>query len=323
VYDGDTVRTQVWHYPGRTECLECHTGPTQGGLALGFNTAQLNRDFLYPNGVTDNQLRSLQFAGYFSASPAVPPLNTLRALAHPTNETVSVEQRVRSYLAANCAFCHQPGGSAQANFDARLFRALPQVNLVNGPLVNPGGNASNRVVVPGSLDHSMLLARISIRGAGQMPPRASTIVDTQAVALLSRWITNDLAAYQSFADWQIAHFGSTNAPAALSAADPDGDRGRNGLEYLTGTDPQDAASAWGIGIEVQGESAFISYPRLPNRGFEVQWRANSDFGTTSGWQFLDVPENRPFFSATNGVTRVPVSPREAVSRFYRVRVYEP
>src|SRR5262249_41993338 len=47
VDDGGTVRTQVWHYPGRNECLICHTAPTAGGQALGFNTPQLNRDFAY------------------------------------------------------------------------------------------------------------------------------------------------------------------------------------------------------------------------------------------------------------------------------------
>ena len=35
--------------------------------------------------------------------------------------------------------------------------------------------------------------RISTRGISQMPPLASSVLDTQAIALLSRWITNDLA----------------------------------------------------------------------------------------------------------------------------------
>jgi hypothetical protein len=38
-----------------------------------------------------------------------------------------------------------------------------------------------------------LLTRISTRGPGQMPPVGSTVLDTQVIALLSRWITNDLA----------------------------------------------------------------------------------------------------------------------------------
>src|SRR6185436_4174145 len=30
---GSILRTQVWHYPSRVECLQCHT--TAGGFALG------------------------------------------------------------------------------------------------------------------------------------------------------------------------------------------------------------------------------------------------------------------------------------------------
>ena len=81
----------------------------------------------------------------------------------------------------------------------------------------------SRVVVPGSLGNSMLLSRISIRGPGQMPPIASALHDTNAINLVSEWITNALANYQSFADWQIAKFVSTNAPSAAPDADADND----------------------------------------------------------------------------------------------------
>src|SRR5207249_8261459 len=52
VNDGGNLRTQIWHYPSRAECLACHTTAAVGGVALGFNTPQLNRDFDY-DGVTD------------------------------------------------------------------------------------------------------------------------------------------------------------------------------------------------------------------------------------------------------------------------------
>lgn len=65
----------------------------------------------------------------------------------------------------------------------------------------------------------------------------------------------------------------------------------------------------------------ITYPRLANRGFEVQWATNLQ--TASQWRFLDVPENRPFFAGTNGEARVPIAAPGAAQRYYRVRVYEP
>ncbi|MDZ4779305.1 MAG: PQQ-dependent sugar dehydrogenase, partial [Planctomycetia bacterium] len=92
IHDGGTMRTQVWRYPSRSECLHCHTRASQGGLALGFHTPQLNRDFQY-GGVTDNQLRAMNHAGYFSMP--ISNLYSLRALARLDDDTVSVEQRVR------------------------------------------------------------------------------------------------------------------------------------------------------------------------------------------------------------------------------------
>jgi hypothetical protein len=58
---------------------------------------------------------------------------------------------------------------------------LPFANIINGTLANTLGDTNNRVVVPNDPAHSTLLTRISIRGRGQMPPLASTVVDEEAV----------------------------------------------------------------------------------------------------------------------------------------------
>ncbi|MEO7297350.1 MAG: PQQ-dependent sugar dehydrogenase, partial [Verrucomicrobiota bacterium] len=130
INEGGTIRTQVWHYPGRNECLACHT--PVAGYALGFNTPQLNRDLNY--GTFTNQIYRLSDAGYFNSQ--VTNIQTLRALASATNSTISREHRVRSYLSANCVQCHQPGGSAQSYWDARITTPLSQANIVNGALFN-------------------------------------------------------------------------------------------------------------------------------------------------------------------------------------------
>jgi uncharacterized repeat protein (TIGR03806 family) len=319
INDGGNLLTQVWHYPGRSECLLCHTRASQGGLALGFNTAQLNRDFNY-GGVIDNQLRAMSHAGYFSAP--ISNLHSLRALAHPADESASVEQRVRSWLAANCAQCHQPGGSGLGRFDARLFTPLSAAGLVNGLLNRDDGNASNKVVAPDSLSHSMLLNRISTLNPGRhMPPLATKLLDTQAIALVSRWITNQLPGHRTFAQWQLNYFGSTNAPAAQSGADPDNDRANNFTEYLTGTDPNNAANTWRTGIEWNGPSVNLSYPRLINRGIEWQWSTN--LAVVGDWRFWNVAGNQPFIAATSGVTRIPLALTNAPAMYYRARVFEP
>jgi hypothetical protein len=76
IHEGGAVRTQVWHYPSRSECVICHT--PVAGFGLGFNTAQLNRTHNY-NGQTANQIEALSKAGYFSSS--VNDASGLRVLA--------------------------------------------------------------------------------------------------------------------------------------------------------------------------------------------------------------------------------------------------
>lgn len=312
---GGILRTQVWHYPSRTECLSCHTA--EGGFALGFNTAQLNRDFDYGGTVT-NQLAALSHAGYFSAN--VSNIHTLRTLVHPTNELASLEARARSYLNANCVQCHQPAGTSQALWDARIATKTAGAKLVNGALINNLGDTNNRVIVPGSLSNSVLLTRISTRGPGQMPPLATSLVDTQGVALIAAWITNDLPSFLSFTDWQLAQFGSTNSPEAGPLADPDGDGANNRLESLTGTNPTNALDAWKISIALSNDVPVVEFPQIANRGFEVQSAAGL-FGSL--WTPLNVPANAPFFSASNRNASVTDSTTPGDSRYYRVRVFEP
>jgi len=316
VQDGATVRTQVWHYPSRAECLSCHT--TAGGLALGFNTPQMNRDVDYGNG-PENQIAALSRVGYFS-SP-VTNANTLRALAHPTNTAYSVDYRVHSYLTVNCAQCHQPGGTALGGWDTRITTPLSQSGIINGELNNNRGDTNNRVIAPGSLEHSMILTRTATRGSGQMPPLDSTVLDTNAIALLSSWITNELPRRQSFADWQIAQFGSTNAPNAAPGADADNDGANNLLEYLTGTDPMTGGDAWGINVRQSGNAVEISFPQIAGLGFQVEWTRG--LSPPVVWQPLDVSGNRPSYSPTNFTATISDAITGTPFKYYRVRVLEP
>jgi mono/diheme cytochrome c family protein len=122
---------QTWRFPSRSECKACHT--PAGGFALGFNTRQMNRSHVY-GAQTQNQIAALSSAGYFS-SPVTNVAN-LPALARADDATASLEWKVRSYFAANCAQCHQPGGTALGNWDARPTTATDAAGMINGLLVN-------------------------------------------------------------------------------------------------------------------------------------------------------------------------------------------
>ena len=311
---GGLLRTQVWHYPSRQECLICHT--PQGGYALGFNTAQLNRDFDYGSGPT-NQILALSAAGYFQAP--VEAVNTLRRLAHPTNQAASLEFRVRSYLEANCVYCHQPTGTPQSLWDARINTPTALAGLINGPLVDTGPDPNNRVIKPGFMANSMMLTRIATLGPGRMPPLASSELDAEAIQLLRDWITNDLPSYQTYQNWQVAFFGTTNAPNSGPGDNPDSDPAVNELEYLTGTHPLQSASYWDFAVARAGNSAAITFPQVANRAFLVEWAPQLP---SAAWTPLDVPGNAPFFPATNRPGLV-MDALTNSNRFYRVRVSAP
>jgi glucose/arabinose dehydrogenase len=313
---GGVIRTQAWHYPSWGECQSCHT--SAGGFALGFNTPQLNRSFDYGTGPT-NQIGALGDAHYFTTNAT--GLHLLPSLVAGTNASVSAEYRIRSYLAANCVQCHQPAGNAQALWDARISTPTELAGLINGPLLNNGGDTNNHVITPGSLAHSTMYNRLANLGSAHMPPLDTTLVNTQAVALLAYWITNDLPAYQSFADWQLSYFGSTNASQAADTADPDGDHSVNYLEYLTATDPTNGSSNWKISMRHGPNGPQLVYPLIANRGFEVQ--ATPNLLANRSWAPLDVSGNEPFFSATNGLGVFTDPSASPTQRLYRIRVYAP
>jgi hypothetical protein len=319
VQEQGETHTQVWHYPSRDECLKCHTAAA--GWSLGFNTWQLNREFNY-GGITNNQIAALNQAGYFSSN--VTGIHTLSALAPATDAASSLEYRVRSYLAANCAQCHQPGTDCLARWDARITTPTAASGIINGRLVYPlTGDSNSRVIVPSSLDHSMLLTRISELSSltFHMPPLATTVLNTEAVNLLSEWITNGLSNYQNFADWQLMFFNSTDLPDAGPNSDPDHDGAVNELEYLVGSNPLIGADAWRITVHPNASSVQIHFPRRANRAFEVQWTANLQ--DAESWIPLDHPDNRPFFSSRNEDATIQDVLSPSSAKFYRVRVYAP
>jgi glucose/arabinose dehydrogenase len=319
--DGGILRTQIWRYSGVQECRQCHNVGSGILQTLGFNTVQLNRDFVYQGGVTNNQILGLSQAGYFAFPLSEEAMNRLRFLARPDDTAASAEFRARSYFAVNCACCHQPGLTRSGRFDARLLFPISRTGLINGALNDSLGDPDSKVIAPGSPGHSMLLKRMTGNGFTRMPPLSGPTMDTQAVAVVEQWIDRDLPGYQTFADWQNTYFSSTNAPGTGQGEDPDSDGARNGLEYLTMTNPLEAGDGWRIHVERHDDQVVLVYPRLANRIFEIQ--SNTNPLDPSLWQTLMAPENRPFPSSTNGPTRVTVNIREADTRFYRVRVIEP
>jgi uncharacterized repeat protein (TIGR03806 family) len=181
------VRMQAWNYSSPADCLTCHT--PVAGLILGVNTRQLNGNFTYPTGIADNQIRTWNRLGLFSPAMDEANIAALAKLSAPTDSSASLEQRARSYLDANCAECHRPGGIG--NFDARYDTPLANQHLVNFPASVTLGFDNVRMIAPSDLRRSIIYDRMNTNAPTiKMPPLARNRIDTNAVQLMANWINS-------------------------------------------------------------------------------------------------------------------------------------
>lgn len=176
------TRTQTWYYPGREDCLTCHT--TLAGGVLGVNTRQAHRVTTDAGG---NQLLRWSRAGLFDRPLDETQLAGLTALARSDDASRPLEDRARSWLDANCAQCHRPGGTVAA-FDARFDTPLARQHLIDGAVLIDAGIDRARVIAPHDPWRSILLQRVDTLDAFRMPPLARNTIDGNGAALLRRWI---------------------------------------------------------------------------------------------------------------------------------------
>lgn len=175
-----------WRFPSRTECMMCHSRAAR--YVLGISTPQMNGDHDY-GGVIDNQLRALDHIGMFAKSPSK-PIDELPRLPDPKDESLSLEERARSYLHANCSSCHVPDGGGNARIDLEIQTELAKAKLVaEKPTQGDFAIPEARLIAPGDPDRSVLYYRITHPpGQGRMPPLASAVVDQQGTELIRKWI---------------------------------------------------------------------------------------------------------------------------------------
>jgi mono/diheme cytochrome c family protein len=211
VTNASGVTNQTWYYPSPVDCLTCHT--PVANYVLGVNTRQLNNTMSYPaSGTADNQLRTLNRLGLFYPAINESGITNFAQLASLTNLSASLEQRSRSYIDANCAQCHQPGGTG-ATFDGRYDTPLRQQNITNYPAQLSLGIDNACIVKADDVWRSMLLVRMNtVNPSIQMPPLARNLIDTNAVAVISAWI-NSLPGTPALAPPTITPSGGSFIPS--------------------------------------------------------------------------------------------------------------
>lgn len=191
--DGTTTHTQSWLYPGQAQCLECHnnanpTDPNGTGMILGLKTVQMNKNFTYVTGRTDNQLNTWSELGMFDTTLSAGAIAGFDKHVPLTDTTATLEKRVRSYVDSNCAYCHQPNGAGPI-WDARSTTPILNQNIA-GDATNPGA-----VLRRFSTEYSRIYIRDSVDPRVTsfplpMPPIARNIPDPSWLSTLSQWINH-------------------------------------------------------------------------------------------------------------------------------------
>lgn len=187
-----------YHIPTFAECEQCHNGRTDH--VLGFEPVSLGQ-----SGAQGLTLAALVEAGLLSSPPARTQLTV-------GDDGTGVAGPALAWLHVNCGVtCHNGNSNATAYAVGMRLRLDPA--LLDGGMLTPSNcdSLSTTVVigavstgwvtpvrwtriVPGDPNDSLLIQLISSRGKnnrvrGQMPPIATSIVDTADVASVVTWVS--------------------------------------------------------------------------------------------------------------------------------------
>jgi len=186
--------------PSRIDCRACHEGAAVPVLGVGALQLSPDRDASAPNAEPfpdrrDVDLQDLVAMGLVSGLPESMLDDPPRIRAG-----TATARSALGYLHANCGHCHNDTGP------------LVEPDLVLAQSIAPGIDGPGKVLdsligrpsefrlkgltsrfVPGQPESSLLTARMGSRNPVlQMPPLGTRIVDREGLALVERWIRQEL-----------------------------------------------------------------------------------------------------------------------------------
>jgi uncharacterized repeat protein (TIGR03806 family) len=180
------IITAEYRIPSDSECIACHK-INEIATPIGVKPQNLNKMYAYSEG-SKNQLQKMVEQGYLASYPS-----SIVTTVDYHDTSQSLELRVRSYVDANCAHCHQNQGRCD-------YRAL---RLGFGDTANPTNigicvvaaeeisPTLQKIITPGLYSKSIMHFRMaSVDESERMPMLGRTIVHDEGVALLEQWITS-------------------------------------------------------------------------------------------------------------------------------------
>lgn len=185
--DGAPVE-QPYVVPNTNQCASCHARDQDDHLnLLGFTGFQLDRAVIR-DGESVSQLQWLSDQGVFTAPRAAAEA---APLVDPYGDA-PVEARARSWLHANCAHCHRPGGKGGRSGLVLLAHEmdLHKVGLCKSPVAAGSGTGGRRFdIVPGEPARSIMIYRMrSTDPDEKMPEIPNLQIDEPGVQVVEAWI---------------------------------------------------------------------------------------------------------------------------------------
>ncbi|MDT4801362.1 hypothetical protein D3C87_422860 [compost metagenome] len=182
----DEVITAEYRIPSESECLACHK-INEIATPIGVKPQNLNINYAYREG-NKNQLQKLLEQGYLESYPS-----TIATTVNYNDTSQSLDLRMRSYLDANCAHCHQDQG--RCDYRAIRFAFSETSNPTNlgicidaDEIVSP---TLQKIVLPSNFSKSILHYRLRTNDESErMPLLGRTITHDEGIALVEQWISS-------------------------------------------------------------------------------------------------------------------------------------
>jgi uncharacterized repeat protein (TIGR03806 family) len=176
---GDKSNHQIsYAIPNKNQCKQCHNAK---GEIVPIGPFWQNMIFPRTADAANLKARST-FSG---------PLPEAEAI-WDDSKSGSLDARAKSYLRANCGYCHSPLGSASNSglFFDQNYESRESAGIGKRPVAaGQGSGGFDFVIAPGAPEQSILIHRLkSVEPGTAMPELGRATVHREGLALLEEWI---------------------------------------------------------------------------------------------------------------------------------------
>jgi mono/diheme cytochrome c family protein len=177
--------------PSNAQCKQCHGAADPADAPIGFNAIQLDHNLggvMLSTLLDQGLLKNIDGPTQITLENSVIPADTQE------------EREAIGYLHGNCGHCH---GGPHPKVGQELWSRVNVATLTSEPLfqtavcqclqnwtgrINSAGDRYRLRIDPSHDELSGIIGRMSRRGAEQMPPVGTNIVDAAGLAKVKAWI---------------------------------------------------------------------------------------------------------------------------------------